>query len=91
MQIATPHLFHIQDLKNPSVMREALLIPFNSIFSVYLNTRKQLKQLNERYKNQQNQLDTFFEAAGITSIQTSFGLLKRVAGENGKVNYVLEF
>ncbi|MEQ8225024.1 MAG: CRISPR-associated primase-polymerase type A1 [Candidatus Eremiobacterota bacterium] len=87
----TPVL-HIQDLKNPSVMPGGTLdsIQFQVLVQEYLNTRKQLKQLNERYKNQQNQLDTFFESAGITSIQTSFGLLKQVAGENGKVNYVLE-
>lgn len=66
-------------------------LQFQNLIQNYLKTRREIKELLQLQDKYQQTLDRFFANAGLTEINTSFGLLKQVAADkDGQFNYLLE-
>lgn len=65
-------------------------LQFQTLIQEYLKARRQLTEVNLLLEKYQNRLDDYFQQAGIETVSTSFGTLRRAVAPDGSVGYTLE-
>lgn len=87
-------LLHVQEMdriKSDSFIGKTVdSLQFQTLLQEYLKARKQIREIEILTKAYEERLDEFFAQAGIDSVQTPMGTLKRVEREGEKASYHLE-
>jgi hypothetical protein len=65
-------------------------LQFQNLIQDYVKLRKQLRETQLLLKRYEENLRTFFENAGVDSVQTPIGALKFQRKETGEISFVLE-
>ncbi len=87
-------LLHVQEMdriKSDSFIGKTVdSLQFQQLLQQYLKAKKQIREIEILTKAYEERLDEFFSQAGIDSVQTPMGTLKRITGEGEKASYHLE-
>jgi hypothetical protein len=65
-------------------------LQFQNLVQDYVKLRKQLRETQLLLKRYEENLQTFFENAGVDSVQTPIGTLKLQKKETGEISFILE-
>jgi hypothetical protein len=87
-------LLHVQEMdriKSDSFIGKTVdSLQFQQLLQEYLKARKQIREIEILTRAYEDRLDEFFSQAGIDSVQTPMGTLKRIKGVGEKASYHLE-
>jgi hypothetical protein len=85
------HVQAMDQIKSASLIGKSVdSLQFQQMLQEYLKARRQARELEILMKAYEDRLEEFFAQAGIDSVKTPMGTLKRTAKEGEKVSYHLE-
>jgi len=85
------HVREMDRIKSESFIGKTVdSLQFQQLLQEYLKARKQIREIEILTRAYEDRLDEFFFQAGIDSVQTPMGTLKRIAREGEKASYHLE-
>jgi hypothetical protein len=83
-------LLHLRNLSHHNISNDLDSIKIKRIVENYIETKKEYQEIQKTINNLENSICNYFEQAGITEIDTSFGTLCLIS-ENNKKNLILKF
>jgi hypothetical protein len=85
------HVKEMDRIKSESFIGKTVdSLQFQQLLQEYLKARKQIREIEILTRVYEDRLDEFFLQAGIDSVQTPMGTLKRITREGEKASYHLE-